>query len=242
MWPCVSCGEALEDQFDSCWRCGRQAQSLAIGRGGAASSASGFSGQDAPIICPKCRGEILQAEEAGFVVARCPLCGFQETVAGPTHFSHRRPTARKTALAFAIGGATALAGIAATVKLIEPVGITGFILGFGGSSLIGGLLAGIAGGLNLWSAVAFGLSFVLPGMICAPLAVAMAGPSVWFLIGFPIWAATFGLAGAFGAAFLGLSNEDFRRVSNAFLLGGALGGGLLLIAPSRPRGRPHRSP
>jgi hypothetical protein len=32
MWTCPKCGEALEDQFDSCWKCARNQSSPAVPR------------------------------------------------------------------------------------------------------------------------------------------------------------------------------------------------------------------
>jgi hypothetical protein len=156
MWNCPKCGEEIEDQFDSCWRCAREdsmqdtekagkepSTAASTGRksfwigtavGAAIVFAFDFAGNPlglslGPLIAAAIAGGALRGGGAGF------LCNF---VWGAT-FLFRTPCLHGIAGVFGAGEAAA-AGIGAALIFGFGFGIwPGFILG-----LVGGLLGKLA--------------------------------------------------------------------------------------------------
>jgi len=169
---------------------------------------------------------MVRRVKASFLFAVCPLCGFCQVVG-----SVPPQSPRKIAVAFTIGGVVAFGGILGGFALGQDLGI--FLLSAAGCFVLGGWLASLVASLGLLSAAAFGAGFFLPALAVPILFLNSQEMSVWqwFSIGVPVIAVAFGLAGASGAASLGLSRRGICTVALSFLFGGALGAALFPIVP-----------
>ena|ERR1035441_6563297 len=81
MWTCTKCGERLDDQFDSCWKCAGET---------AVSSANASAPEPPPakpLRCPRCHTDLKFLDNEtfseqggdfarhGFDLYVCPRCG-----------------------------------------------------------------------------------------------------------------------------------------------------------------------
>jgi primosomal protein N' len=90
MWTCKQCGEQIEDQFDSCWKCAGQTADSKSGEVGVAAASDK---QPEPIQCPRCQIDLepkgrkrfyeaewtdLTMHHLHFDIFVCPRCGRTE--------------------------------------------------------------------------------------------------------------------------------------------------------------------
>lgn len=95
MWKCEQCGEEIEDQFDSCWNCTRQAE-----------PPSGEGKPRLPLECLRCEASMeyegsrhfhegawtdLTLHREHVDVYICPQCGHMELFAAGIGLDYVRP-------------------------------------------------------------------------------------------------------------------------------------------------------